>query len=1130
MLAGMVEPATGVSGALGALSGVRPPTGGGESGSLSGAAQELSAAARGLQSAQGQIAGQTMAINQMSISGQQQTQQLSMLVNQLNMSVGQLIGALNASAGAQRMAAMPTPPPQAFMPPPMAMDAMGGGFQSSGMVSQIGSGASNAVMNAARAGGGLFTAGARAAGTMAGAMAAPFIPGSYTGAQPGQQFGSVGNAGMARSMMMGIGMTSLSRQDQQRSNAGEVSRLAGERGAFKMGEIMLGAGAGLVGFGANQLGGSLGSAIGSRALGGVMGSTLGGLAGGVLGGGVIGAALMAPVNQTMDQIGAIRGTGEMLGRNAFRFNAPGRGDRPSFRERSGFGRSMLNEATSDLTFDNNDMQQMFSGAIENDLMRGVGNTQQARQRMRQLKESVKIIGQTLGTTIQESMSLMGDLQGVGIGPGGATRALANANVSGLTRTEALQGQMSFMNRFAGSGLQGQGLANLAAQSQQMGQVAMRNGSLSAEQIAGAGGRAGVNQAYGQGMTTLMQGAFGQMNMAARMGAGSFGGVSGSALGAMGQAGGAANTQNLISFAANKNERMRSMLNDPASQARMLQQIAGEAGNIARNTGGDRDDIMKLMLKQQGIDDPSVFMATLKAQPQALREQMRMQQRALAEMQVSQATENFTITGKLGRATQGATLNIAGGISGYMAGVQDTANNAITDLRNDVLGIREVSVNSGSLSVENLRKLKPDRLDPGRKKVMNAKPSEAQIKKAKIRAFKSGMVVGDSTFGLGRYIKNYKESQDPVEREELAKTILHRFSAGEAFSSPEMQKAYEQALSEQWGIDLSNAMNGKMGGLSKTEREDLSNATKELREAMDQDSGTGILSVAGGLAGGLAGVIFGPAGIAAGTAVGMAAVSKYTSGAGITQETAQRMAQSDSVKAYLESVQAGRPDDELLMKVKQEGFTNEETMQLQTLGRGGKAGSVLKSLSTMRELGGREVTSAIMERAGGVAGLSLKEAGGAGSDIAAALGGGTPEGVAAALAQLRGLDKKDRGELLAKTGVVGDVLQRASELSVGSTLKDLMAAGISEEQAKKVLGGSNALTAETLSDAQMMAVGQLGATEGKIVTGANGRAGFTQQQTIEQLKLSDNIARTAETLRMIEESLSSQGLIKPVRRK
>ncbi len=1127
----MVEPATGVSGALGALSGVRPPTGGGESGSLSGAAQELSSAARGLQSVQGQIAGQTMAINQMSISGQQQTQQLSMLVNQLNMSVGQLIGALNAASGAQRMAAVPTPPPMAFMPPPVSMGAMAGGFAGGGMASQIGSGASDSMMNAARVGGGLFTAGARGIGTMAGAMAAPFLPGTYTGAQPGQQFGSVGNAGMARGMMMGTGLVDLSRQNQQRSNAAEVQRLAAERGSFKMGEIMLGAGSGLLGFGANQLGGSIGSAIGSRALGGVMGSTLGGLAGGVLGGGVIGAALMAPVNQTMDQIGAIRGTGEMLGRNAFRFNAPGRGDRPSFRERSGFGRSMLNEATSDLSFNNQDMQQMFSGAIENDLMRGVGNSQQARQRMRQLKESVKIIGQTLGTTIQESMGVMGDLQGVGIGPGGATRALANANVSGLTRQEALQGQMSFMGKFAGTGLQGQGLANLAAQSQQVGQVAMRNGSLSSEQIAAAGGRAGVNQAYGQGMTTLMQGAFGQMNMAARMGTGSFGGVSGNALGAMGQAGGAANTQNLISFAANRGERTRAMLNDPASQARMLQQIASVAGDMAKSTGGERDDIMKLLLKQQGIEDPSVFMATIKAQPQALREQMRMQQRSLSEIQISQATENFSITGQLGRAAQGATLNVAGGISGYVAGVQDTANNAIHDLRNEVLGIREVSVNSGSLSVENLRKLKPDKLDPGRKKVMSAKPSEAQIKKAKVRAFKSGMVIGDSTFGLGRYIKDLKEAKDPEEKERLAKKIMHSVGGKEAFESPESQKAYEQAIGNQWGVDLSAALNGTSGGLSKTDRQELDSATKVFREAMDQDSGTGIMAAAGGVAGGILGAMLGPAGAMFGATAGAAAVSKFTSGAGVSEETAQRMAQSDNVKKYFEAAQKGVSGDELdaiLMDVGKEGFSGKETMQLQNLARGGKSKDILKSLGSMREHGGAEAASAIMERAGGVAGLALKEAGGAGSDIASALAGGTREGVSSALEQLRRLDKKDRGELLAKTGVVGDVLQRASELSTKSTLKDLIAAGLSEDQAKKVLGGSNTLTAERLGEAQDMAVGQLGVTDGQIVTGA--RAGFTQQQTIEQLKLSDNIARTAETLRLIEASLSSQGLIVPVRSK
>lgn len=1146
----MAEPATGVSGALGALENIRPPTGGGDSGSLTGAAQELSSAARGLQSVQGQIAGQTMAINQMSIAGQQQTQQLTQLVNQLNMSVGQLVGALNQMSQATRMAAMPVPPPQAFMPPPMSMGPAIGGFGAGigagammGQVGAFGAAAGDAAMGAARGASGLFAAGARAVGGFAGAMAAPFMPGTYTGPQAGQLVGSVGNAGMARSMMMGTGLVDLSRQQQAYSNAGEVQRLAGERGAFKMGEIMIGAGGGLASMGIEQLGhritgvgggiggmaggmigGAFGGETGSR-VGGALGTFAGGAlfgAGGAraLAGGPIAAALMAPINQTLEQVGQIRGGGEMYARNAFRMNAAGRGDRPTFRERNDFGRSMANEGTSDLLFNTNDMQQIFGGAIENDLMRGVGNAQQAKNRMRQLKEGVKVIGQTLGTSIQESMSLMGDLQGMGIAPGSAGKVMAGLNVSGLTRQEALQGQMSFMNRYQGTGLQGQGLLGLASQSQAVGQAAMRTGALSSEQITGAGGRAAVNQIYGAGMTTMMQGSLGTLNMAARMGAGSFGSVSGNPLAAMSQAGGAATTSNLIGFAANRPQNMRDMLADPHSQSLLLKQVAGIADQFKGM--GNRDDIIKLVLKQQGVEDPTVFMALMKSQPGALREQMLTQQRALADLQVAHATENFSITGRLGRAAQSVTMPVAGGISSYVAGVQDTANNAIHDLRNTVYGIQEVTVGSGSLSVENLRKLKPDSLSKERKQVMNAKPSAEQIKKAKVRAFKSGMVVGDGTMGLGSYIKDFRESRDPEEREKLAKKILHKFSAGEAFTSPEMQKAYEQALSEQWGVDLSSAMNGRMGGLSKSDKEEFNSATQSFREAMDQDQGTGLMAAAGGTVGGILGAVFGPAGIAAGAAGGAWAMNKLTSGRGVSQATAQRMAQSDNVKAYLESVQKGKPDDELLMKVSQEGFSKEETMQLQTIGRGGKdkVAGVLKSMATMRDKGGAMAASAIMERAGGVAGLALKEAGGAGKDIAAALEGGTPEGIQAALGQLRGLSGKERGELLAKTGVVGDVLSRASQIHENMTLDDLKRAGVDEDLAKSVLGGSNKLTAEGMQTLQQQMVGQLGNTEGTMVTGTRG--GFTQAQTVEQLKMSDNVMRTAELLRTIEAGLRESG--------
>lgn len=1122
----MVEPATGVSGALGALSNVRPPNAGGDSGSLSGAAQELSSAARGMQMAQGQIAGQTMAINQMTIAGQQQTQQLSMMISQLNMSIAQLVSAMNASSGAARMASMAaSQPPPAFMPPQAPMMA--------GVGSSLGA----MGMGAAQVGGGLFAGAARGVGNFAGAMAAPFIAGSYASPQAGQLYGSVGNAGAARSFMMGTGFVDLSRSAQQRSNAAEVQRLSADRGAFKMGEIMLGAGAGLIGVGANQLGGhiagGIGSAIGSRVLGGGIGGMVGGLAGGILGGGLVGAALMAPVNQVMDQVGAIRGTGEMMGRNAFRFNNANQ-SRPTFRERSSFGRDTLDMANQDLLFTNNDMQQMFSGAIENDLMRGVGNSQQARQRMRQLKESVKVIGQTLGTTIQESMQVMGDLQGIGVGPQGATRFLAGANVSGLTRQEALQGQMSFLNRFAGSGMQGQGLMGLAAQSQQIGQVAMRQGMLTAEQIAGAGGRAGVNQVYGQGMVSLMQGGLGQLNMAARMGAGSFGGVSGNPLAALGQAGGAATTSNIVSFAANRGSNMRQMLDDPSSQARILQQIGSIADQFKGM--GKREDIMKLLLKQQGVEDPTVFMALAKSQPQALREQMQLQQRALADMQVAQASENFSVTGRIGRAASNSTMPIASQLSGGMAGLQDAMVNVTQDVNDAVMGINRVPTSSGDVTIENLRRLKDSGVDGARGAVVKAKPTKDQMTRAKNAvASKITQLTSPQRVGMFQYtegIEQLNAATDPDEKRRIALSIINRASDGEASKDPALQKAYERALSDKFGVDFGQILSGTSGGLSKEEKKKLDAATDEARRIM---TGMGVTAGAAGVGAGIGSALGTMIAPGVGTAFGAMAggkIGQMIGGkSGASAEQLSQISKSKNVMDALAAAESGNIDEvnqRLGAAVESGEITTSMKDQIAELVTADPSAAkrMRQSLGTIGELGGIAGTSVAMDRTIGVMRSSLNAAGGAGKDIASSLSGGR-EGVREALSQLRELRTTNREEyqdLIAKMGGAGSVLANVADIQSGMTRKELLARGATEEDLKSVIGGANTITSEDQAQQLREAIlVRSSAGDGMSIAGTRG--GFTQAQTMEQVKLAEQIARTAETLRLIEQSLASQGLLK-----
>lgn len=1082
----MVEPATGVSGALGALQASRPVLGsGGESGSLSSAASELSQAARGLQSVQGQVAGQTMAIQQMSMSGQQQMQQLGMLMSQLNSNISQLIGAMNAASGAQRMAQMATPAMSmpslpAINPMHMAGAAMGG----------LGAGALWAGRSAFR---GLGAAG--------GAMAAPFMPGTYAPPMAGQMMGSINNAGAARSIMMGTGLVG---GGSFSSSAAEIGRLSADRGAFKAGEIMLGAGTGLMGFGANMLGGAMGMGIG-----GAMGGGLGRIAGGFLGGPLIGSALMAPVNQVLDQVGMMRGGGEMMGRNAFRVgNALT--DRPSFRERGRMGAGMFQDANSDLAFSNSDMQQIFGGAVENDLMRGVSTSQQTRSRMRQLKESVKTIGQTLAMSIQDSMSLMGELQGVGV-TGGMGGVMGNANVMGLTRQESMAGQMQFMGRFAGTGLQGRGLMSLAATSQGMGQFAMNQGLLSPEKLAAIGGRQGAGQVYGDVMTGMMQGNFGQLAMAARMGAGGgMGNVSRGGFGMMNQAGAGASTSNLISFAANNGENMREMLNSPHGQARMMSLLSSTADQFKGL--GDRKDIMKLILKGQGIDSGQASAFLDMDHVGALREQMMQQQRALLDMQMNQRSENFSISGRIGRSINRATMGISGAVTQGVAGVQDTAANMTNDLRNQVLGIREVATSSGDVNVENLRKLRSKPLSRDRSDIVNAKVSPELKRAIKSRVFNAADRAGE-TGKVANLVQQFKESTDPEERKALAGTIMANLTRGFTVSTPEEKKAYEQAISEQFGIDVSTALNGGFGGVSAEDKKATDAAIDDIRSSMG--GGGAVTSTAIGLtAMAAATVLLGPVGLFGGGAVAGIFAGNQASKSGTNRGVVARLTRSEAAKELVRKVQSGGDINAAREALRKEGFEREAVDRLINTAKTDKG--LLAKMEAAGKGGAMEATELALSKAGAMGSVALGDAGL--GEIGSMLSAG-PEGIHAALDAISKLKSEDLGALQTKGGVIGEALAHTSFIRKDMTFADVERLGVTKEAFKQVIGGANPetakLTAEQAKELQMLQYAGMGSGTGTQMS----TSGFTQDQLRAQTDLAVEVRKISVIVREMQAAQS-----------
>ncbi len=1142
----MVEPALGISGALTALRDVRPQQGG--AGDLGSAASDLSSAAQGLRSVQGNIAGQTMAIQQMSLAGAQQVQSMNVLMSQLNMSVGQLVGAISQMTQAMRMqgfqstaAATSLPPSMPFIPPTPAFSA--GGF-AGGLARGVG----DVLAGVGRAGVGAFTAGARGVGNLYGAAISPFFGATFQPPEVGAAFGSVGNAGMMRSLMLGSGIgTAFGRAPNQMVTGGELTRLAAERGAFKFGEIGLGATTGLASFGTMMLGGGIGSSVGSS-LGGAafggLGRFAGGLAGGIAGGALIGGALMAPIQQTMDQVGMIRAGGELFGRNAFRFMGSEQigGRAPNFRERSRFGSSMLNEGIEDLTFGQEDMQRIFGAAVGSDLMRGVNSAQQVRQRLRQTKDSIKAIGQTMSMTIEESAGLLGDLQAAGIDPSRAMRVLGGFNVAGLTRREAMSGQMAFSGQFAGTGLQGAGLMRLGAQSQQMAQTAIRMGALSPEQLAAVGGRAGAQQVMGNAVAQLMQGDFGTMAMFAGMPGGGIGSVRGGALGVMGQAGAAATPGRMAAFAANPQKFMRDAMNDPRAMNQLFAQISSAADTLRGGMPGvSKRDLMSLIMQGQGLNSvqADAALSILEKSPQAMRDQAIEMQGGLNNLVLSQRIENFSIFGRAGRAIQRLTGPAATGIAGTVAGMQDTVVNMATGVRDKILGIEHVNVQTRDVNMATMRALSGPPLDAKRKAVLGAKV-DAKTQKAADNMVK---YLSSSLGGADQMEETIaiRSSTDPEEKKALAHKLVQKLS-GFRYSqaSEEEKKAFELAASREAGVDISGILNsGAAAGLSKSEKQALADAKTDMMSIMGGGSGT-----AGGAVGGAAGAILGflapiPGGTAIGTAVGAALGAQKGILSGMSDEQITTLARNSGFQKLIKSQltknreieridadfksgkitreEANRRRDAAVQKftgaaadVKMDEIPADVRRELMGMSTENLA-KLNAGMATFERLGGRQGSQLALET-GFAAAKGAAGAAGLG-DLASALAAGEG-GMNEAVKRLHGLSETER-IALAGQGQAGAALLAARGLKTGMT-RDQVASQFGEEVASLMGETSELKTEDDVAALQKAVIAQAGGAPGTRVTGG----GFTETQAQQQAEMASLLYQTTSQVKEIAEIVKS----------
>lgn len=826
-------------------------------------AGDLARAARSLESVQGGVSGQTSAIQQLMMAGQQQTLNLQMTINQLGNQISQLSRALGQTA-----AVAPQPMP---MTQPMAMGG-GPGFMA---------GAGNALTQAGGvagrgalwAGGQIGRAGVGALqglGNIGGGAIAPFFGTPTWAPAPGTigpQFPQ--NMGIWRSMVHGAGM-GLDPNMLRYGSAAQLRQLGQENASERIANMGIGALGGAARLGAD-IGGSalMAGGLGAMGVGGALGFGLS-----MFSGGAIAAPATMAINEVMSQTAGIRGFGREYAREGFRF-MPQSGSalrRPGMGQRQQFGQAMNRMAIEDLTYDQGDIQEIFSGASQQDLMRGVKSTQDLVQRMRETKELFKLMGRHLGQSLQEASATAGTLQGLGFdtrGMGMRAATFGATTVQGLTPQEVMQRSAAFARNFASQGL-GPEMMGVGTLSQQQAQNAIQGGALSNRSIAAMGGREGAGQMMGELMGRYLEGKVGRSTLLAGATApGQFdiSRVEGlSVQDMMRRAGESAQDQaRLKSIALGGEREAQAFLKYPArAQAVMIGQILDIAKTLNQGRPVTDDDIR--------IGAKTVFEDLTGQQLTGVVELVKNSPKAVAEMQKQEArqaaadveTQQKEATNPFARARRWWSRGLAPdaeGLSGAAASFMSTFSAASEELSRKISGTRIVEMGgrvrmrdivalagAGPEAEREIRDadLAMARLDTPAGAAVRTRLEQRGIESAKVDKATADKVARDAAGGIDmnplavdRATEDMKMATDPDTRRRAALTLL-KSVYGDAYdrADPRTKKAMQQALNNAKGVDVGSALRGSLTplarGLTKDEQTGLDRMRNRARSLLSLD--------------------------------------------------------------------------------------------------------------------------------------------------------------------------------------------------------------------------------------------------------------------------------------------------------
>lgn len=816
------DPALGLSGAMAARD--RPqmtaePMGAGE----------LSRAARSLESVQGNVAGQTMAIQGLSMTTQSAVTNFSAQMNALGSQIASLNSSIARLGGGLSMAAAPM-----TMPSP----AYGGG---AGFPSAPGVGSGFAMSNLAPMAAGFGTTAMRGAGAAFGGMQTVGTGIGYmTGAAMAPIFGSAGatrtsygaelspQTGLFSSMMIGSGL-GVSNQDMRGMHYSRVREAGAEKFGDKMGGMAQGMVTGGMKFGADMAGAAFASRVLLPALGYSGSGIVGGLAGGIIGSGLAAPVTMA-IGEVADQASSIKRFGDQYKRNAYRMGTQKAGRS----ERNAFGSSALSLSIEDLSLTGQDVSDITAGMFSGDLTRGVRDARGASDRLRSLSQSVKEMARTFGGSYAEMTQTASELQALGVTANTQSlrqATLSSAGVFGATASQGLQAGMAGARMFAGMGLGSQGFG-IGTASANLANYATQTGAMNANTLAAVGGREGAANVMNQAAANFLRGpagmalAFGGLGAGGQFNMANTSGLGTSDLLARGSQ--QATRENMLRMFVRPQDAQQAMAEDPNA---LLAAQAGQSIDAARVVYGkygkdklSQDEFASVYGQMTGLQGPELQAAIdqIRNAPEALKESQKKVMKEASDQMLSGMMERRSATGRMGRYVSrslqpyGESLALAG------AGVAAASERALEDVSDSLWNSKKTAL-VGKADLDSIRAIQ-ENITAGKGENDFAAMVNQNKRSRQRTATKEEKVQGEldlreklardprAKSKVNELAAKIRAESDPETKTELANELLSslgKFYDDIPMEGPgsEKRSAIQDALTRITGVSIEDALNG-----------------------------------------------------------------------------------------------------------------------------------------------------------------------------------------------------------------------------------------------------------------------------------------------------------------------------------